>query len=110
MAAGLLVLHQGRPDAVGIEVVAGVVEEGCGIGFEEARHEALADETALAVAAVGVESIADDGPAVAYDVGDDGDQRAGHLGEVDVGVRNGGCDGCGYFPNVDDAHVGLGLG
>jgi hypothetical protein len=75
MAAGLLVAHQRAPDAVGIEIVAGVVEQRRGIGFPQAGHEALANEAALAVTAVGVESIADDGPALADGVGYDGDQR-----------------------------------
>ena len=37
-----------------------------GIGFEQARREALADQPALAVSAVGIEAVADHRPAVAH--------------------------------------------
>ena len=50
--------------------------------------EALADQAALAVAAVGVEAVADDRLAVAHDVGDHGDEARGHLAEIDVGVAD----------------------
>ena len=104
VAARLLVLHQGAPDAVRIEVVARIVQQRCGVGFAETRCEAFPDESTLAVAAVGVESIADDGASVAHLVGDDGDQGQRHLREVDVRIRDGGCDGQGYFPDVNDTH------
>ncbi len=104
VAAGLLVAHQGGPDAVGVEVVPGVVEEGGGVGFEQARGEAFADQAALAVAAVGVEAVADDGAAVAHHVGDDGDQAGRHLGEVDVGVADRGGDRLGGLADVGDSH------
>jgi len=39
----LLVLHQRGPDAVGVEIVACIVEQRFRIGFLEARREALAD-------------------------------------------------------------------
>ena len=55
--------------------------------------KALADEAALAVAAVGVEAVADHRLAVADDIGDHGDQRTGHFGEIDVRVGDRGCDG-----------------
>ena len=104
MASRLLVAHQRAPDAVGIEIVAGVVEQRRGVCFAQARDEALANEAALAVAAVGVESIADDGPALADDVSYDGDQRQGHLGEVDVGICNRGGDWQRHLANVNDTH------
>jgi hypothetical protein len=50
-----------------------------GGGFEDAVAEALADQAALAVAAVRVEAVADDAPSVAHHVGDNGDEARGHL-------------------------------
>ena len=44
MPAGLLVAHQRGPDAVGIEVVAGIVQQRLRLGLQEARSEALADQ------------------------------------------------------------------
>ena len=43
---------------------------------------------ALRVTAVGIETVADDAPAVALDVGDDGDHARRHLAEIDVGVAD----------------------
>ena len=86
MTAGLLVLHHGRPDAVRIEVLSRIVEEGLRRRLEDTRREALADQATLAVAAIRVEPVAHDPAAVPDHVGDDGDERQRHLGEVDVGV------------------------
>ena len=106
VAARLLVGHHRGPDLVRIEVVAGVVEQALRVGLQDAVAEALADQAALAVAAVRVEAVADDAPAVAHDIGDDGDEARGHLREIDVGVADRRGDRLGDLANVDDAHVG----
>jgi hypothetical protein len=61
VAARLLIAHHRLPDAIGVEVVAGIVQQGSGLSVQQTRREALANETALPVAAVGVESIANYG-------------------------------------------------
>src|SRR5581483_5143062 len=102
MAARLLVRLQHGPDLVRIEVVATGIEKRLRIGLEHAAAKALADETALAVAAVGIEAVADDRLAVAHDAGDHRDQARGHLGEVDIGVADGRGDRLGDLTQVDD--------
>ena len=102
VAAGLLVRHQRRPDPVRIEVVAVVIEQALGIGLHEARNEALADQPALPVAAVGVEAVADDALAVAHDVGHHRDDARRHLGEIDVRVADRRGDRLCDFADVDD--------
>jgi hypothetical protein len=47
---------------VRIEIVAALVQEALGVGLEDAVAEALADQPTLALAAVGVEAVADDRP------------------------------------------------
>jgi hypothetical protein len=106
VAAGLFVAHQRGPDRVRVAVVALAVEQAGGRGFEHARNEALAHQRALAVAAVGVEAVADDGLVVAHDVGDDGHQAQRHLREVDVGVADVRLDGARRFADVEDLHGG----
>ena len=86
MTARLLVHHHRGPDAEGIEVIVRRVDQRIGRGRQEARDEALAQECALAITAIGIEAVADDALAVADDVGDDGHDRRGHLREVDIGV------------------------
>ena len=105
VAARLLVLHQRRPDAVRIEIVAGIVQQRLRIGLLEPRREALADQPALPVAAVRVEAVADHRAAVALHVGHDRDERQRHLGEVDVGVGDRRGDRRGHFADIDDAHA-----
>jgi hypothetical protein len=58
--ARLLVAHHAVPDPVRVEVVAALVEQARGLGLQDPPGEALADEPALAVAAVRVEAVADD--------------------------------------------------
>ncbi len=88
MTAGLLILHHRRPDAIRIEVLSRIIEEGLGRRLEDARREALPDQATLAVAAIRVEPVAHHSAAIPNHVGDDGDERQGHLGEVYVGVGN----------------------
>jgi hypothetical protein len=103
--ARLLVPHQDAPDAVGIEVLAGRVAQALRIRLEQARREALADEPALAVAAVRVEPVADDAPAVADHVRDHGDEARRHPAEVDVRVPDPRPDGARRLPHLEDAHA-----
>jgi len=53
---------------VRIEIVAALVEKALGSRLQDAVAEALADEAALAVAAVRVEAVANDAPPVARTV------------------------------------------
>ena len=79
VSSRLLVLHHRPPHAIGVEVVARVVEQRLRIGIEQPRQEAFADEAALTVAPVGIEAVPDHAAAVAHDVGDDRDEAHGHL-------------------------------
>src|SRR5205807_1663840 len=74
----------------------------CSASLEQARRKALADQAALPVTAVGVETVADHPLAVAQDVGDDRDKAGGHLAEIDIGVADGRRNRLGDFANVDD--------
>jgi hypothetical protein len=102
--ARLLVLHQHRPDAVGIEVVPRIVEQRPRLRLEQPRRKPLADQPALAVAAVRVEAVADDRLAVADHVRDQCDVRQRHLGEVDVRIGDRRGDRHRLLADVDDAH------
>jgi len=93
-----------------VEIVAAGVAQALRRRIEETRDEALPQQTALAVAAVGGEAVADDLLAVAHDVGEHGDDTDGHLGEIDIGVGDGGSDGSRAFPDIDDAHGGRASG
>jgi hypothetical protein len=113
MAARLLVGHHRGPDLAGVEIVARGVDQAVGLGFEDARREALADQAALTVAAVRVEAVADHRLAVADDVGDDGNQAQRHLREVDdrrcaMGEAIGAVRS--RMSTIDDAHLQLGRG
>jgi len=109
MAARLLVRHQRRPDFIGIEIVAGLVQQGFRIGLFQARGKTLTDQPALPIAAVGIEAVADHRPAVAHDIGDDRDQARRHPGEIDIGVADRRGDRFCHFADVDDAD-GHGVG
>jgi hypothetical protein len=109
--AGLFVGHHRGPHAVWVEVVALRVAQRVWRGrtrVKHARDEALAHQRALAVAAVGVEAVADHRFAVAHHVGDDGHQAQRHLREVDVRVADGRTDGPRGFADLDDFH-GVGV-
>ena len=110
VAARLLVGEHRVPDLVRVEVVAAWRPPASrGVGFQQARDEALAHQLALAVAAVGVEAVADHRLAVADHVGDDGHEAQRHLAEVDVGVADGRADGDGLLADFDDLHGWLRL-
>ena len=102
VAARLFVAHHGGPDFVGVQVVAGLIQQGGWFGLEDTGGELFPDQSALAVAAVGVEAVADHGLAVALDVGDHGDEAGGHLGKIDVGVADRGTDRLGDLADIDN--------
>src|SRR5258708_7387 len=52
------------------------------------RRETLADQSALPVAAIGIEAVTDHPSAVAHNIGDDGNEARRHLGEIDTGVAD----------------------
>ncbi|MNS74451.1 hypothetical protein D3C72_1079280 [compost metagenome] len=107
MAARLFIRVHAVPHLVRIEVAAVHRDERSRIGVEDAGNEALAHQHALAVAAIRIEAVADDGLAVAEYVRDDGHQAQGHLAEIDIGVADGGRDGDGLFADFNDFHAGL---
>lgn len=106
VAAGLLVREHRVPHLVRIEVPARGVDQRVGGGFQQARDEAFAHQRALAVAAVGIEAVADDGLAVADHIGDHRDEAQRHLAKVDVRVADRAGDGDGLLSNLDDLHGG----
>ncbi len=103
MAARLFVRHHRRPDLVGIEIVAGRIEQRFRIGLDQTRRETLADQPALPVAAIRIEAVTDHPLAVAHDIGDDGDEARRHPGEIDIGVADGRGDRFCDLSDVDDA-------
>jgi hypothetical protein len=92
---------------VRIEVVAGIVDERGGIGFENARNETLAHQLALAVAAVGIEAVTHDRLSVTDDIRHNGDETQRHLAEVNVGIPDRGTDRNGFFADFNDSHDGV---
>jgi hypothetical protein len=104
MATRLLVRHQRLPYGERIEVLVFLVDQRRSVRLEDTREEAISHQRALPVASVGVESIADDRLTVANDVGDDGDDRTGHLRKIDVGIGDRRGDRDRLLANVDNAH------
>ena len=88
MTSWLLVLEHRGPDLVGIQVFVGRIEQRFGFRLQHAVTNALANETTLPISTVGVESVADDRPAVARDIGDNGDQAQRHLRKIDVRIAD----------------------
>lgn len=73
--------------------------------LEEERWESLpAHQPGLGVAADRIEGVADERPAVAHDVADQGDQRDRVLGETDQRVGDVALQGNGDFSYGGDAH------
>ncbi len=79
MAAGLFIGHHRCPDPVRAEIVIGLIDQTCGVCRQNAIAEALADEPALTIAAIGVEAVANDALAAAHHIGDDGNQARRHF-------------------------------
>ena len=87
MATWLLVLHHAQPDLADRSCAASSSRH-CRISFDNpgAKRSRI---SALAVASIGIESVADHEAAVTHDIGDDRDQTESHLAEIDVGIANG---------------------
>ena len=102
--ARLLVRHHAGPDAIRIEILLRRVQQRSRIGLQDARGEAFADQPALAVAAIGIEPVADHAPSVALDVGHHGDKARCHLREIDVGVADRRADRLRDLAHVGDAY------
>ena len=109
VAAGFLALHHAGEHLRGIEVAAARVEQRVRRRGLDARDEAGAHLRAAGVAAGGVEGEADDRLAVADDVGDDGDHRGRHFGEVESGVAEVRLQRDRGFADIDDTHGLTGL-
>jgi hypothetical protein len=105
IAADLLALVHRGEDFCRIDVVAGVVEQRFRICLQDARDEALAHLIAAGVAAGRVEREADHRLAVAHHIGDHGDHRGGHLGEIEARVLQVGFERDRPLADVNDAHV-----
>jgi hypothetical protein len=84
-----------------------MVDERIRIRFRDARQETITHQRALPVTAIGVEAIADDRFAIANNVGDDSDNRAGHFREIDIGIGDWGGNRNSFFADVYDAHDGV---
>jgi hypothetical protein len=82
--------------------VAVLVKQRIRIGFHQPRRETLADQSALPVAAIGIEAISDHALAVAHDIGDDGNQARRHFSEIDIGIADGRRDRFCDLADVDD--------
>ena len=104
MAAGLLVAHENVPDASGIQVVGGVVEQRISFRCTKARDKAVAQEAAGSVTSVGIKAEADHGFAITNHVGDEGKHADGHLAEINEGVANRRFNRHDRFANVDNLH------
>jgi hypothetical protein len=107
VAARLLIDEHAVPDLVRVQVLARDVQQRVGLGGKHARDESFAHQRALAVAAIGIEAVADHGLAIANHVSDYGHQAQRHLAEVDIGVADGRADGLGLFADFDDLHGSL---
>jgi hypothetical protein len=93
-----------------IEVRVLVVYQRAGVGLHDTRDEAVREQAGLRIAAVRIEAVTDDAPAVALDVGDDGHDARGHLGKIDVRVADRGRDRHRRGMNRGDFHAGEGGG
>ncbi len=105
MAAGLLVRHGATPHRHRVEVLTGRIAQVRGVGGEQAGHEALDQQRAVAIAAVRVEPDPDDAPAVAHRVGRHRDQADRHGVVADRRVGADDPQRHGPLPDPDDAHA-----
>ena len=105
VAAGFFLLHHGGEDPARIEIGLRLVEERARIGAEDARDEARAHRRPAGIAPGRVEGEADDGTAVAHDVGDDRHDRGRHLGKIEARIAHVGFQGDGAFADIDDTHL-----
>src|SRR6185312_10790836 len=108
MAARFFIAHHRGPDLVGVQVVAGLIEQRAGFGFQQAGGEALPDEAALAISPVGIKAVADHRLAATCHIGDDRDKTGGHSAEVDIRVADRRADRPRDLPHIDDAKRHLG--
>jgi hypothetical protein len=92
-----------------IEIGACVVEQARRLGFKNPIAKTLADQPALAIAAVGIETVADHAAAIAHHIRHHRDQARRHFRKIDIGVADRRSDRLGDFGDVDDAH-GVSLG
>src|SRR6202041_1022539 len=104
VAAGLFVAHENVPDAGGIEIVAGIVEQRLSLRGLQARDEAIPQEATRRIAPVGIKTESNDGLAVANDVGDEGQDTDGHLAEINKRVANRRFDRDHRFADVNNPH------
>ena len=104
VAARLLIVHHDRPRQGRIQV-AGLIEQAVGVGVQQPRDGAAAQDLPGAVAPVGVEAIADEGFAVTDDVAGHRDDRAVHRTEIDPGVADRRTDRDDVLVDGEDLHV-----
>jgi hypothetical protein len=99
---GFFIHHHRGPGAKRIDIAATFVEKTLRVCFQQPRRETLANQSTLAVTAVGVESVADHRAAVDFDVGNHSDQAGSHFAEIDIGVADRRGDRFGDFANIND--------
>src|ERR1700716_755412 len=104
MSSGLLIPHNDVPNLERIEILAGVIEQTIWLCRQQSRHKPVTQKAARRVSAVGIETVTDNGLAIAHYVCDYCEGTHRHLTEVDVGVANVRFNGDGDFANIDDLH------
>ena len=107
VAAGLFPLHHDRQDLAGIEVLLRLIEQGARVGAQYARDETRTHRGSAGITTGRVEGEADDRPAIAHDIGHDGDDRGGHLGKIETGICDVRFERDRAFADVDDTHLEL---
>ena len=76
-------------------------------GFKKARDETFAHQGALAVTAIGIESVSDNAFSIAHDVGHDRSQTQSHLAEIDVCIADRRADRKRLLANFSNFHHNL---
>jgi hypothetical protein len=61
-----------------VEILAACIQQAVGLGFQNARDQTFAQDAALSVAAIGIETESHHRPALAHHVRDHGHDTQGH--------------------------------
>jgi hypothetical protein len=104
IAADLLAVGHRRDDTLQIEIFAACIKQRLRGGAQNAGNEALAHLRPAGIAAGRIEGEAGDRPAVAHHVGDDGDDRGRHFGEVEARIPQIRFERDRGFANIENAH------
>ncbi len=104
MAARFLVAHKRIPNARGLEIVSGIIEQRSRVRSLQTRDKTIAQKSAGRITAIGIKTETNDGLAVANHIGYQCEDADRHLAEIDEGVANPRFDRYDGLADIDNPH------